>query len=137
MDAAITNTGTEIVFIPGPNIDLDPGETKNWNDIRVVDLDANDVIKTGVLGGTLSVSLTPDANDAVQFDGTTGQISSVTSPFLPTYAVADLPTGVVGRTAFATDGRTGAEGVGAGTGVPVVYANGEWRRLEDMAIVAA
>ena len=137
MDAAITNVGTEQVFIPGPNIEIDAGETKNWNDIRVTDLDANDVIKSGVVAGTLTVALTPDANDAAQFDSSAGQISSVVSPFLPVYTVATLPTGVNGRMAFASDGRAGVEGAAAGTGTMVVYSNGEWRRVEDLAVVAA
>jgi len=51
--------------------------------------------------------------------------------------VADLPTGYNGRMAYASNGRAGAETLGNGTGTPVVYTNAEWRRLEDLAIVAA
>lgn len=39
--------------------------------------------------------------------------------------------------AFASNGRKAAEGVGAGTGVTVVYSNGQWRRLSDETQVLA
>lgn len=139
MDAAITNASSEYIFIPGPNLDIPPGETKSWSDITVSDLDSNTVLKSAVVNGDLTVVLTPDTNDAAQFDGSTGQISSIMPGFLPTYTVAELAglTGVPGRMAFATDGRAGAEGAAAGTGTMVVYSNGDWRRVEDLAVVAA
>jgi len=138
MDAAITNLSTERVFIPGPNLDMaatgdaDGNDTKTWSDITTNDLDGNPVIKAGVVAGTLSVSITPDADDAAAAaQGALGSNS------LERFAVADLPTGFDGRTAFATDGRAGAEGAAAGTGTMVVYSNGDWRRVEDLATVAA
>lgn len=55
-------------------------------------------------------------------------------------AYADLPTTSPtslsnGRARFVTDGRKAGEGAGAGTGVPAVYSNGAWRRVEDNAAV--
>jgi len=116
MDAAITNNGTDAVFIPGPNVNLDPAETKTWSDVQVSDLDANAVIKAGVVAGTLAVSMTPGPNDAAL--ATQG---SLVADALARYAYLDLPTGFQGRMAFVTDGRKGGEGVGAGTGVPCYY----------------
>jgi len=132
MDAAITNLGLDPVFIPGPNLDIAPGATANWSDITVGDLDGSPTIKAGVVAGTLSVAVTPDPSDAAA--ATTGTLSS---DALPRYTVAALPTGFNGRVAYATDGRSGAEGGGAGTGSPVIYTNGQWRRFEDMATIAA
>ena len=63
------------------DISLDVGETKDWNDIRLSDLDGNDVIKSGVIAGTITVVLTPDANDAAQLDSSAGlEISPVAWP---------------------------------------------------------
>lgn len=132
MDAAITNAGTEQVFIPGPNIDLDPGETKTWSDVRVTDLDANDVIKAGVVAGTLTVSMTPGPNDAAL--ATQGQL---VSDALPMYDYADLPTPFRGRVAFVMNGRKAGEGAGAGTGVPCYYDTtvGDWTTFSgDIAV---
>lgn len=123
MDAAITNIGTTQVFIPGPNINLDPGETKTWSDVRVSDLDGNSTIKAGVVAGTMTVSMTPGPSDAaVALQG------QVVSDSLPVYAYADLPTGFLGRVAFVTDGRKAGELAGAGTGVPCYYdtAGADW-----------
>lgn len=133
MDAAITNAGTEQVFIPGPNIDLDPGETKTWSDIRVTDLDANDVIKAGVVAGTLTVAMTPGPNDAAL--ATQGQL---VPDGMPVYAFANLPTGFNGRMAFVSDGRKPAEGAGLGTGVPAFYdaAAAGWLNFHDCLAVA-
>lgn len=63
----------------------------------------------------------------------------VNSPFeLATFTVAGLPTSPrSGSIAFASNGRKGGEGVGAGTGVTAVYSNGAWRRLSDETAVAA
>jgi len=116
MDAAITNNGTEATFIPGPNIQLDAGETKTWADVSVDDLDANSVIKSGVVAGTLSVSMTPGPSDAAL--ATQGR---VVNDAFPVYAFANLPTGFNGRVAFVSDGRKAAEGAGLGTGVPAYY----------------
>ena len=53
------------------------------------------------------------------------------------YTVAALPAGVTGAIAFASNGRKAGEGAGAGTGVLVVYSNGQWRRVSDDTQVAA
>lgn len=138
MDAAITNLSSDPVFIPGPNIDLaatgdaDGNDTKVWPDITTVDLDGSPVIKAGVVSGILSVSVTPDANDAAE--ATQGSLGSNA---LDKFTVANLPTGFDSRQAFALDGRAGAEGESSGTGTMVIFSNGEWRRCEDLAIVAA
>jgi len=123
MDAAITNNGSEATFIPGPNIQINAGETKTWSDITVADLDGNEVIKAGVVAGDLSVSMTPGANDAAL--ATQGQI---VSDALPVYAYIDLPVGFNGRVAFVSNGRKGGEGAGVGTGVPCYYdaSGGDW-----------
>lgn len=138
MDALITNLAATPVFIPGPNLDLaaagdpDGNHAKTWPNILVSDLDASAVIKAGVVGGTLAVTVTPDALDAaVATQGSLGFSS------LERYTVANLPTGFGGRIAFAINGRAGAEGGGAGTGTMVVFSNAQWRRVEDLAVVAA
>ena len=116
MDAAITNNGATAKFIPGPNFNLDPGETKTWSDIILTDLDSNDVIKAGVVAGTLAVAMTPGPNDAaLATQGAMGLDG------MPIYAFVALPTGFNGRMAFVTDGRKAAEGAGLGTGVPAYY----------------
>lgn len=140
MDATITNLSSDRVFVPGPNLDLAPtgdadgNDVKTWPDVTISDLDGNARLKELVVAGTVQVDVVEDATDAAA--ATTG---SVGLELLPRYTVAQLAalTGVDSRVAYATDGRTGAEGAGSGTGCPVVYSNGEWRRLEDMAIVAA
>ena len=138
MDATITNLSSEPVFVPGPNLELaatgdpDGNDAKVWPGVTVADLDGNARIKTMVVGGTLTVTMSDDPEDLAA--STAGNMST---HMLPTYAVASLPTGVDGRVAFASDGRAGAEGAAAGTGVLVVYSNGDWRRQEDMAVVAA
>lgn len=138
MDATLTNLGTSPIFLPGPNIELaatgdaDGNDVKSVSGITVADLDADDVVKAYVVAGTLQVDLTPSAADAAL--ATTGALQH---SGLERYAVASLPTGFNGRVAYATDGRAGAEGAGLGTGTPVVFTNGQWRRFEDLAQVAA
>lgn len=138
MDVTITNLSADPVFIPGPNLDLDAtggdNDARDWPDATLGDLDGNARLKALVLAGTVSVSVTEDATDVAA--STEGRM---VSEMLPTYTVAQLSalTGVDGRFAFASDGRAGAEGLGAGTGTMVVYSNSEWRRVEDLAIVAA
>jgi hypothetical protein len=134
MDAAITNNSAEAKFVPGPNFNLDPGETKTWSDILVTDLDSNDSIKAGVVAGDLSVSMVPGPNDAAI--ATQGALNIGA---LPLYAFADLPTGYNGRVAFVTNGRKSGEGAGAGTGVPAYYdaAAAAWLNFFDnLATVA-
>jgi hypothetical protein len=140
MDATITNLSTERVFVPGPNLDLaatgdpDGDDVGTWPDVTIADLDGNQRIKELVVAGTISVDVVEDATDVAA-----AASGSVTMEMLPRYTVAQLAalTGVDGRAAFATDGRAGAEGAAAGTGTMVVYSNGEWRRVEDLAVVAA
>lgn len=57
---------------------------------------------------------------------------------LPSYSVAALPADVPnGALCFATNGRRLGEAAGAGTGVVVAYAFGQWRRLSDDNVVSA
>ncbi len=53
------------------------------------------------------------------------------------YTVANLPTGVEGMTAYATNGRKVGQGVGAGTGVPVYFSASSWRVHSTDAAVAS
>lgn len=53
------------------------------------------------------------------------------------YTVATLPAATEGYMAYASDGRKVGQGVGAGTGVPVYYSAGAWRRFYDDAVVTA
>jgi hypothetical protein len=134
MDAAITNNGTSAVYIPGPNINLDAAETKTWSGISLADLDGNEVIKAGVVAGTLAVSVDLGANDlALATQG------SLVFGSLPVYAYADLPAGFNGQMVFVSDGRKAAEGAGLGTGVPAYYdANAaDWLNFFDNAVTAA
>lgn len=41
------------------------------------------------------------------------------------------PAPLQGSVAYATDGRKQGEGPGAGTGVPIYFSNGFWRRYSD------
>jgi hypothetical protein len=140
MDATITNLSSERVFVPGPNMDLaatgdpDGNDVGTWPDVTIADLDGNVRLKELVVAGTVSVDVVEDATDVAV--PTTGALNL---GILPRYTVAELAalTGVDGRIAFATDGRAGAEGGGVGTGTMVQYSDGEWRRVEDLAIVAA
>jgi hypothetical protein len=134
MDAAITNNGATAKFIPGPNFNLDAGETKTWSDIILTDLDSNNVIKAGVIAGILAVSMTPGPNDAaLATQGAMGLDG------LAVYAFAALPTGFNGRMVFVTDGRKGGEGAGAGTGLPAYYdaTAAAWLNFHDNAATAA
>ena len=140
MDATLTNLSSAAFFVPGPNMNLaatgdaDGNDVQTWPDVTISDLDGNVRIKELVLAGTLQVDVVQDARDVAL--ATTGSIGL---EMLPSYTVAQLAalTGVDSRIAFATDGRAGAEGGGSGTGTMVVYSNGQWRRVEDLATVAA
>jgi len=63
-----------------------------------------------------------------------------TGPFnSDNWTVAELalaPAGFTGETRYATDGRTAAEGPGAGSGVPVYYS-GAWCTFYDNTTVLA
>jgi hypothetical protein len=84
----------------------------------------------GVMDGVVIGSVTPAAGT---FTALTSNALLLTMRCL----VSALPAGVVGGVAFATNGRKTGEGVGAGTGVLVVYSNGAWRRLSDDSAVLA
>lgn len=139
MDATITNLGStspdDDVYLSGPAVSLAAGASMVWPGVTTADLDAATWLKTLIDTGKVSVSLALEALDAeVALQG------SLSPHKLPRYTVATLPTGanaVNGMVAYATNGRSGAEGVGAGTGAPVIFSNAQWRRWEDMAIVAA
>lgn len=80
-------------------------------------------------GGYNQVYVVNPASGAIAFKAPVG---------LPTYSVASLPAGVAnGCLAFATNGRRIGEAAGAGTGVVVAYAYGQWRRLSDDSVVSA
>jgi hypothetical protein len=68
----------------------------------------------------------------------TGQVA-IAGPFkLKSYTVATLPTpGTGGRLAWASNGRSGSQGAGAGTGVTVQDNGTNWQRIEDGTTVAA
>ncbi|MET3135621.1 hypothetical protein AAKU55_005933 [Oxalobacteraceae bacterium GrIS 1.11] len=66
-----------------------------------------------------------------------GALSSNTTLASGSFAVAALPAGANGVRAFAANGRKVGEAAGAGTGVPVYFSNGAWRRYSDDAAVAA
>ena len=139
MDAAITNNTSAALFIPGPNIELAAGATKSWLNVTLVALDQNEVIKTGLVSGDLSVAMSPDTYDAAQATQT-GKVG-LTDPVggAPAYTVALLPaTGnFEGQLAYATDGRKTAEGAGSGTGVPVYWSAANWHVYFDDSTVLA
>jgi hypothetical protein len=138
MDATITNLGSvspdDDLFLTLGRVELKAGESVVIPDIGLEDLDSDPLLSQQVLDGLISVAISEDAVDVAT--ATTGRIKT---GLFPSYTVAELAalTGVNGRYAYASDGRTGAETAGNGTGCPVIYSNGEWRRFEDMAIVAA
>lgn len=60
------------------------------------------------------------------------------APVAPSYTVANLPaTATAGQLAYASNGRKGAEGIGAGTGVLVFYDGSAWIAVDSGAAVAA
>jgi len=136
MDATILNLGStspdDDVFLTGPRVEVKAGQSVVISDLTVSDLDADRQLRQLVIDGKVSVSV---ANETV--DNASATVGSLSPHALPKYTVANLPTGFVGRVAFATNGRTGAEGAGAGTGCPVIYSNAQWRRFEDMATITA
>ena len=64
-------------------------------------------------------------------------LNAITPYSTPGYTVAGLPAGSDGMIAFASNGRKVGEGVGAGTGVLVVFSDSAWRRLSDETAVTA
>jgi hypothetical protein len=72
----------------------------------------------------------------ISFKGNTSyHLGSFTVATLPT--VATFPTLAPGDIAWASNGRQGAQGAGAGTGVLVTWNGTDWRRVEDAAVVLA
>jgi len=53
------------------------------------------------------------------------------------YTVATLPAASDSQMAYATNGRKVGQTAGNGTGVPVYYSSGAWRRFSDDSVVAA
>lgn len=55
------------------------------------------------------------------------------------FRVADLPTRRAreGQSVWAIDGRKQGENAGSGTGIPVYFSEGEWRRYRDDKPVTA
>lgn len=89
---------------------------------KVTVLQENGTTQAVKIDGTSSSSVSIDTNKPVVFGR---------------YTVANLPTGVTGATAFATDGRDYLEGVGAGTGVPVYWKINAWHVYYTNAVVVA
>jgi hypothetical protein len=118
MDATIAYVPAsgDPVFVPGPNIELGPGDSKVWSDVTIADLDANSVLKGYIVDGTLSVTVDDDTVDAAEALQGAAQLAA-----LPKYAFADLPVGFDGRVAFCTNGRKTGEPATGGTGVPTYY----------------
>jgi len=133
MEAAITNIGTEAIFIPGPNLNLDPGETKTWSGVSIADMDGSPVLKSAVVAGTVTVALTPDTEDAAQ--ATQGAMSIGA---LSVYAYTNLPTGYNGAVVYCSDGRKTGEGAGVGTGVPAYWSDSDndWHVFYDDSVLA-
>jgi hypothetical protein len=59
------------------------------------------------------------------------------APAVASYTVAALPTGSVGRLAYASNGRKNGESIGTGTGVLVFHDGTAWRAVDTGATVAA
>lgn len=92
----------------------------------------------------------PDPKQATEFSSQQWQswmyLVWQASSNLPSYTVAQLPTAATstitqgvqpGAIAYANNGRKVGEGVGAGTGVPVYFSNGQWRVYSTDAVVVA
>ncbi|MCW2276397.1 hypothetical protein GJ654_18895 [Rhodoblastus acidophilus] len=77
------------------------------------------------------------AGAAVRPISAVGSWSFASPNFDAPFTVATLPAGVERANAYAIDGRKDGEGPGAGSGVPVFYSNGSWRRCSDCSPVAA
>jgi len=135
MDATIAYvpaTG-DPVFIPGPNIELGPGDSKVWPNVTIADLDGNSVLKAYVVDGTLSVSVDDDTMDAAEALQGAAQLAA-----LPKYAYASLPVGFNGRVVYCTNGRKTGEGATAGTGVPAYWSDSDsdWHVFYDDSVLA-
>jgi hypothetical protein len=54
-DARIKNIGGKTVFLPGPKIEIKPGETKIWPDVNAYDLQAEKVLQEYIAQGVLRI----------------------------------------------------------------------------------
>lgn len=121
---ALINAGQVLTFQTGSNsVAINQG-AHTFASARTVyfpdasgEIDITGAAQTATARKTFAAGLVP-------FVGTVAEINAIGSP-------------TVGLEAFATDGRVGAEGAGLGTGCPVYYGAGQWRRYEDGAQVAA
>lgn len=76
-------------------------------------------------------------NAAGEYYEALGVRGGVQSNHLGTFAIADLPTGAIGNTAYATNGRKNGETEGNGTGVLVSKDATDWIASDSGAPVAA
>jgi hypothetical protein len=99
-------------------------------------------IRLGMVNSS-NAFMTPPGDMSLQVDAsvsmtaltaTTGTFSAPVRP--GSYTVATLPAGTVGQMAYATDARKAGEGSGAGTGLLLVYTNGNWRDPSQAYAVA-
>ena len=139
MDATITNLGAtspdDDVFLCGPRISLEAGDSVVWSDVALADLDADVQLKGLIAAGKVSVSVALVATDAA-----VPLVGSLSPQKLPRYTFVTLPAGanaVDGQLAFCTNGRKVGEGPGAGTGVPVYFDGADWRVYSTDAAAAA
>jgi hypothetical protein len=92
-------------------------------------------IQTGdIAANQIVFSIYNTAVDSYQCIGIGGANES---NHLGTFTVAGLPTGAVGNTAYASNGRKNGEGSGSGTGVMVFKDASAWRAADTGATVAA
>lgn len=92
-------------------------------------IQANDIAANQILFSLYNAAL-----DSYQCIGIGGANES---NYLGSFTVAGLPTGAVGNTAYASNGRKNGEGSGSGTGVMVFRDATAWRAADTGATVAA
>lgn len=122
MYADLTNVGTSQIFLPGPNVSIDPGETVRISAVDLSSLDGNSVLKEYVRTGVITAAVLYETDDNVA-----PTVGTLTPSVLPAYTDPVLPIGVVGRVIYVTNALKVGELPGAGTGAPVYYSNGAWR----------
>lgn len=107
-----------------PTFALDGLTAKNLTDANDRNLTTGDIVSGQVVVSTYNAT-----TDAWECQGI--------KTTHPKYAVANLPTGVAGQVAFATDGRKNGEGSGNGSGVLVFSDGTNWCACDTGATVAA
>lgn len=107
-----------------PTLAVDGLTAKNLTDANDRNLAPGDIVS-----GQIVVSIFNASRDSWECAGIKNTV--------PQYAVASLPTGVAGMTAFATDGRKNGEGAGNGSGVLVFFDGSSWCACDTGATVAA